>query len=144
MYKNLAFLIVFMVAGGIGIHFNQPIVFVPSAVLAVVFFVRQLRVTQAVEAVGRNEIKTTDAQLRTDLIAVQKLAMSKLSAADDATQTKVAELLADAGKHLGDPYTNSRVVYGSDYFVNWNKEGIALVAQAKKLIDDFVAGQPKA
>ncbi len=49
------------------------------------------------------------------------------------------DLLVEAGMHLGNPYTNSRVVYSSEYFINWNQAGLDLVGQAKKLIDDYVA-----
>jgi hypothetical protein len=145
MNINFVGLIASFVLGFVGLHYNLPVVYVPAAVVYLVCFVRQLNAENKSSAAGRALVKETDAQLRQDLVAVQKLALAKLAGADAETQSKVVELLVEAGKHLGDPYTNSRLVYTSDYFVNWNREGLALVAQARKLIDDYVAaGQPKA
>ena len=89
--------------------------------------------------IGSKLINDTDVQLRKELIGTHKLALPKLQYANDELTNKVVDLLVEAGKHLGCQPTNSRVIYGPEYFINWNREGLALVAQAKQLIDELAA-----
>jgi hypothetical protein len=146
MNHNLGGLIISVILAIVGIYYNIPQVIVPGAILMAVCSVRLLRDERKSQKEGSAaQIAKTDAQLREELIEVQKLALAKLSGADEKTKDEVVKLLVEAGKHLGDPYTNSSLVYSSAYFVAWNREGLALVARARKLIDDYVAGsQPKA
>ena len=97
-----------------------------------------LRQNQKQATQANQEIVLTDAQLHKELVDAH-FALSKLSGADDQRRGQVIELLLEAGKHLGQPVTNSRLVYGPDYFINWNREGIALVAQARQLIEESAA-----
>jgi len=143
--KILAALIVSIIAAFVGLQYHFPPLAAVGSIATVVFFVMALKRDAKATAAGNAQIKQTDAQLRQELIETQKLALSKLANADDELKGKVAELLVEAGKHLGNPYTNSRVIYSSQYFINWNREGLALVAQARQLIDGAAGdSQPKA
>ncbi len=118
-----------------------PILMIPTGIGLVVFFCLALKQNHQAAKEGSKQINDTHVQLRKELTEVQMLALSKLSGADDELKNKVVELLIAAGWHLGNPHTNSRVVYGSSFFINWNREGIALVAQAKQLIDAYAASK---
>ena len=118
---------------------------VPVAILGGVAFaatfVVAFREQAREDAISRTKIVATDKQLRSDLIAQLQRGFTELADADEATKAKVADLLAEGGKHLGYAYTNSRVVYSNDYFVRWNQDGIDQVAQAKQVIDAHVAAR---
>lgn len=87
------------------------------------------------EAAGRQKINETDVRLRRELLETH-LALIARSGCDDNLKTSALNLLIEAGKHLGEPKTNSRVVYGDSFFVQWNEEGLALVNQAKALLSE--------
>ena len=88
---------------------------------------------------GHQEMLATDKQLREELTATHQLVLWKLSGAEEEIKLKVIELLVEAGKHLGNPVTNSRIVYGSDFYIKWNREGLDLVAQARQLTEEYAA-----
>jgi hypothetical protein len=141
MNKNLIGLLIAAAVciGGYALHITP--VAVIGGIGFAAFFVVSFREQSKQDAIGRAKIVDTDKQLRNDLVATLTRSFTELADADDATKAKVAELFAEAGKHLGDPYTNSRVVYGTGYFVNWNQAGIDLVTQAKQVIDAHVAAR---
>ncbi|CAM6000044.1 unnamed protein product [Sphagnum balticum] len=55
---------------------------------------------------------------------------------DENLKNTVLNLLIEAAKHLGDPHIDDDddAMYGLEYFLNWNKAGLELVAQAKALL----------
>ncbi|MDR3612646.1 MAG: hypothetical protein P4L53_03715 [Candidatus Obscuribacterales bacterium] len=134
-----------MIGGAIlglaGLHYNLAVAAVLGTVVFVICWIRQMRINGKQIAADNAKIKSTGVQLRSELTAVHHLAIANLGPADEATRSSVIELLVEAGKHLGNPYTYGRLAYGGSYFLAWNLEGLTLVAQAKKLIED---SQPKA
>jgi hypothetical protein len=127
------------IAAGIAlILFDQPFLAALLALPAVFAFVRENRKASRQIA---EETTQTDLQLRQQVIETQKLAFSKLASADDQLKTKVAELLADAAKHLAFPYLGGQTIRPSNYILLWNQEGLTLVAQARQLIDGYTPGE---
>jgi hypothetical protein len=109
-----------------------------SALAMFVSFMFLLKQQQKKEQQAREEISDTDAQLHRELIETHMLALSELKSADHELKTTVIKLLVEAGKHQGEPSTG-RFVYGADYFIDWNRKGLALVAQARELVEEFAA-----
>jgi hypothetical protein len=97
------------------------------------FMVRGLREQAKENGTLAEELEETDTRLRRELLATH-LSLIAVEGADNTLKTRILELLIEAGKHLGQPVVNSRVVYGLDFFVRWNQEGIDLVEQAKALL----------
>jgi hypothetical protein len=79
------------------------------------------------------QLSETDDRLRQELLETH-LSLIAVVGASQELKTNVLNLLIEAGKHLGEPETNSRRVYDFEYFLNWNDEGLDLVAQAKALL----------
>ena len=102
---------------------------------ALPYYRRLFRINEARRQSVAAETKKVDAQLNLELLEVQKLAFARLGNADLQLQTRVADLLVDAARHLGYPYLGGRTVYPVDYVLKWNQEGLALVAQARTLIE---------
>ncbi|MDR3612874.1 MAG: hypothetical protein P4L53_04855 [Candidatus Obscuribacterales bacterium] len=77
----------------------------------------------------------THMQLLEQLEEVQLLATVKLAGAPVDTQKAVAAMLIDAAKHLAEPYQNSAILYPEDYVLQWNKQGLALLKEARDLLE---------
>ncbi len=145
MLKYLVICIVGIVVTAIGLILRWNILMVPGTILMVAGFFFAAMSSAREDAEENAEIMATDGRLRSDLIAAQKLALAKLGNADEETRSQVAELLVEAGKHLGSPETNSRLVTSSSYLIDWNVAGLDLVTQANCLIYAHMAkGAPKA
>lgn len=137
--KNVLIFLLFAVIAVAAITYQQPAISVASVITAAYFYFRAFReMRKGVEA-GHQEVLATDAQLRTELTAAHRMVLAKLSTAEEELKNKVIELLVEAGKHLGNPVTNSRLVYGPDFYLKWNREGLALVAQARQLTEAYAA-----
>lgn len=120
-----------VVAGAI---FHQPVL---AAVLALPALIWFLRIDAREKREISMETNRTDKQLRAEVIEAMEIAFSKLATADDEFKGKVAELLAEAAKHLGYPNMGGTRVYSSGYTLQWNRKGLELVAQARMLIDGY-------
>jgi hypothetical protein len=83
------------------------------------------------------ETRQADTKLRAEVIAVQKLAFEKLSGASDEFKTEVAATVAEAAMHLGYPYLGGQRVYGPGYVLNWNNEGLSLIAEARRMVEAY-------
>ena len=140
--RNLVGLIVFLSATEIAlVAFKSALlggIFALACLYYAFAFGRQIL---AEAKAAKQETEESDNQLHANIVSVHNLAFAKLAGNNDhalqALRAKVIELLVEAGKHLGNPQTNTRVVYGSDFFLNWNKEGLALVEQARLLIESY-------
>jgi phosphoenolpyruvate synthase/pyruvate phosphate dikinase len=130
----LSSLIAAMVAG---FYFHQPLLTAIFAAGAGVVLGQIVREEVKVQRAISEEIIDGDSRLRQEVIEAQKLAFSKLANAGDELKTQVAELLADAAEHLGYPYLGARLSYANDLILEWNKEGLTLIAQARQLIDSY-------
>lgn len=117
-----------------------PAVAIVAIIGMLYFFFLFSREEQKRASEGRRKIVETDELLRAELTATHQLVLSKLSGAQDEIKNKVIELLVEAGKHLGNPVTNSRLVYGPEFYIKWNRDGLELVAQAKQLTEEYAAG----
>lgn len=111
----------------------------------VAMFFFTFRHMKQIEAANRAVIEARFQELKSSLANTQALAVSKLSTADAALVARVNEKLTDAATHLGSnpAWRNThRIVSGGDV-IAWYETGIAKVGEAKKMIDDFVAGNAK-
>lgn len=133
--KNFAALIVSILAVLAGLELHLTVLAAVGLTAAVIFLAIALEDNLNATAARYEEIAQADSQLRRELIEAQKLALSRLVDADDELKGKVVRVLVEAGKHLGKACVNNRRSYSSQHFVNWNREGLALVAQARQLID---------
>jgi hypothetical protein len=127
----------------IALKFHLPLLGLPAVfgcIFGMVYFLHQER-RAALASMAK--VTASDGQLRTQLAATHILALNSLGCAEESLKTLVVSLLIEAGRHLGEPVTNGRRVYSTEYLIIWNNEGLALVAQARKLIDDYAAAAPK-
>lgn len=119
------------------IHFNQIAVGSIAGAVGIVLLFSTLKDQAKDNRRIGEETRQADTQLRTEVIAVQKLAMEKLGSASDEFRTTVAALVADAAKHLGYPYLGGQRVYGPGYVLNWNNEGLRLIAEARRMVEAY-------
>jgi hypothetical protein len=116
-----------------------PILGYPAAIVTIIFLVLTLRQNRKEQREANQEIKRTDSQLRTELNDIHLRALSELSGASVDLKEQVIKLLVEAGKHLGEAPEYGLRVYGPGHTINWNREGLSLVAEARALIDEYVA-----
>lgn len=139
MLKPFTAIALFAAAGVAYYALNLPVVALIVGAIGLVFFFQTLFAQRKESGRISEQTKATDSQLRTEVIAVQKLAMEKLSGAGDEVKTKVASMVADAAKHLGYPPSSGMRVESTDRVLNWNKEGLRLIAQARQVVEEYQA-----
>jgi hypothetical protein len=140
-YLNLLYSFLFVVAGVAAEHFRMSAVALLCGVGALVFFPRSFRLDTSEARAVNQSIDDARKNLRESLVETHRHLLLELGTVytipEEELQTKIIELLVEAGKHLGHPYTNSRGEAGTSDFLTWTEEGAALVAQARQLIDEY-------
>jgi 5-hydroxyisourate hydrolase-like protein (transthyretin family) len=143
MLKLLGLIALFAGAGVAWFGFQQVILATVLGVAAAVVYVILLREQSAESRRVNAETTSADAQLRSEVVAAQKVAFSKLASASDEFKSQVAEKIADAAMHLGYPYMNSQRIYGTGHILSWNQEGLKKIAEVRALIDGYTPPSAK-
>jgi hypothetical protein len=136
--KNYLLFALFGLIAGVTLK-PMPAVAICAVIAALYFFYLSFSEAQQRAREGSKEIRESDELLRQELTKAHQLVLSKLNTADDELKNKVINLLIEAGKHLGNPVTNSRLVYGPEFFIKWNRDGLDLVAEVRKLTEEYAA-----
>jgi hypothetical protein len=139
MIKLLLIVGLIAAAGVCWIGLNQPALGVVPLIPAGYFYVQEMRKQSRERIAIGAETTTTDAELRKEVIETQILAFTHLTDADDLLKGTVAAIIADAAKHLGSPYMGGQRIYSAGYTLSWNKDGLSKIAQARQLVDDYIA-----
>jgi hypothetical protein len=120
---------------------NAPVVVGMAIFVFVIAAALQSRENKLSETAANSRITETHEALRSSVVETHLLVVSKLFGYPDLAKQAI-EILIDAASYLSGP-PSSRAVITSDYVLDWNKRGLARVAEAKALIDEHrKAGEP--
>jgi hypothetical protein len=138
--RNIAILLAAAVATVTlyALHY-YPFAWVAGAVFAVVFVI-EMKANRKAEGQWQEKIVETHEALKTGLLDTHLLVVQKLAGYPDVAKKAIGKLIEAAG-YLGGP-PSSRMVIDASYVVEWNKQGLALVAEAKAIVDELVTARP--
>jgi hypothetical protein len=111
--------------------------FVPAGIAGVVFLVALIiafRANQRVEGQWREKIDETNDALKAGVLETHLLVVQKLFGYPEVAKQAI-EKLVEAASYLSGP-PPSRMVIDASYIVEWNNRGLALVAEAKAIVDE--------
>jgi hypothetical protein len=138
--KALIVMVVAAVAIVVSYHYHW---LIPGCIAGAVFlfaFAEAMKANSRAESAASVRIMETHEALRSSVVETHLLVVSKLFGYPDLAKQAI-EILIDAASYLSGP-PSSRAVITSDYVLDWNKRGLARVAEAKALIDEHLKAHP--
>ncbi len=111
----------------------------------ILLFIVGIKHVMQAERAARERKAAKYKELEDAIIELQGLLLNGLKTCqDDALKARVTTILIDAVSHQGanPAWVNSRRIVSTEAVLRWYEEGIAKAAEAKKMIEDYVAAHP--
>jgi hypothetical protein len=127
-------------------HQDVALAFLAGAVF-VVTLVIEVRRQYKGPSKSTEKVNTIQQELQTGIVRTHLLIAEKLvnypwgDISGDDVAKQAIEILVDAASYLSGP-PPSRFVVGEDSIIDWKKKGLARLAEAQAIIDQYLATRP--